>query len=71
MTPEERASGILAGGWKDRRDLELLLTVAIREAVKAERKECATLAEFGEWTPNGDDPYCGIQIADAIRARTL
>lgn len=44
MTPEERASGILAGGWKDRRDLELLVTAAIREAVKAEWERIDGLA---------------------------
>lgn len=30
-------------------------------------ERCARLAENGEWTPDADDPYCGKQIASAIR----
>lgn len=50
----------------DHGKLAIELAAALTQAAEM-REACARLAENGEWTPDADDPYCGQQIASAIR----
>ena len=47
--------------------LRTLIAQALTAARARQREADAKIAENGEWTPDGDDPYCGNQIAAAIR----